>query len=190
MIKQLILSKLFVLSYILLLVNDAVVFASDEEFLLHESTQKMLDQYVALQCKVLRKENAEDQEDQSFHGSFNPNNYTNQNNQLYDIYNDDQNDLDQLIIVLTNTYQKIIVATVTYYLMMDYPGQQNLQFTIAQIIVQDVIKVLKIISKMVIRFILNPDISNSTKIGYCISITCIIVGIKMVVDALPEISEI
>ena len=66
MIKQLILSKLFVLSYILLLVNDAVVFASDEEFLLHESTQKMLDQYVALQCKVLRKENAEDQEDQSF----------------------------------------------------------------------------------------------------------------------------
>ncbi|MGZ6250827.1 MAG: hypothetical protein ACXWL2_02260 [Candidatus Chromulinivorax sp.] len=184
------------MGYILLLTTHNLVLACDEELFLHKSMQKVFDLYVALRCKVLRKENAENQDDQSFHGSFNPNNYQHyNNNQPYDTHfdsymNDDQNDLDQLIIVLTNTYQKIIIATVTYYLMMNLPGQQNLQFTIAQIIVQDIVKILRVISKMIIRFIINPDISNGAKIGYCLSITCIIIAIKIVVDALPDIAEL
>ena len=59
----------------------------------------------------------------------------------------------EIIAILVGTYEKIVGTTVTYYLMMNMPAQQNIQHTIGIIIAQDTIKILNILSKRLLLFI-------------------------------------
>ncbi len=92
----------------------------------------------------------------------------------------------EIMIVLIGTYEKIVGATVTYYLMMNMPIQQNLHQTIAIIIAEDIIKILRILGNQLIHFIFNRHMTIQEKIWYCTWIVGMIVGIKMCIDTIPQ----
>ncbi len=97
-----------------------------------------------------------------------------------------QDCVTDIMIILIGTYEKMIGATVTYYLMMNLPIQQNLHQTIAIILADDIIKIINILGKQLLQFIFNHQISWQKKVWYCAWIVSIIAVIKIGIDQIPQ----
>ncbi len=94
--------------------------------------------------------------------------------------------LIEIMAILMETYQKIIAATVTHYLMIHTPMQQDLQTTIIRIIAGDMIQVFAILGKHLLHFVVSDAVTLQQKLFYCIWFTCIIAMIRIGVDQIPK----
>src|SRR3989339_1038483 len=92
----------------------------------------------------------------------------------------------EIIAILVGTYEKIVGATVTYYLMINMPGQQNIQHTIAIIIAQDAIKILNILSKRLLSCIYSQKMTWQQKAWHCTWVVGVIILIKLGIDQIPQ----
>ena len=92
----------------------------------------------------------------------------------------------EIIAILVGTYEKIVGTTVTYYLMMNMPGQQNIQYSIAVIIAQDAVKILNILSKRLLSFICSQKMTWQQKAWYCTWVAAVIILIKLGIDQIPQ----
>jgi hypothetical protein len=95
----------------------------------------------------------------------------------------------EIISILVETYEKIVGTTVTYYLMMNMPMQQNLQQAIAVIIAQDTLKILHVLGKRLLQFITSQNMTWQQKAWYCTWVAGIIIIIKLGIDQLPQIEK-
>ncbi|MBV8660817.1 MAG: hypothetical protein JO129_01565 [Candidatus Dependentiae bacterium] len=91
-----------------------------------------------------------------------------------------------IMIILTGTYEKIIGVTVTYYLTLNTPIQQNLHNSIAQILAEDSIKIISILGKKLMYFVFNLHLSWQEKLWYCACVISIITIIKLGIDQIPQ----
>ncbi|MDP3787721.1 MAG: hypothetical protein Q8Q60_00205 [Candidatus Chromulinivorax sp.] len=97
-----------------------------------------------------------------------------------------QDCMTDIMIVLIGTYEKIIGATVTYYLMINVPIQQNLHQTIGMILAEDTVKIINILGKQFIHFMFNHHMTWQKKAWYCAWIISILVMIKIGIDQIPQ----
>ena len=95
-----------------------------------------------------------------------------------------------IMIVLVGTYEKIVSATVNYYIMMHTPMQQDLQNNVAMIIAEDVVKIFNILGRRLIVFLIDHKMTWQKKIWYCMSIASVIIMIKIGIDQIPKIVKI
>lgn len=94
--------------------------------------------------------------------------------------------LIDIMIVLVGTYEKMVGATVTYYLMINMPIQYNLQDAVARIIAEDIIKIMSILGKRFIHFIFDRHMTWKEKLWYCAWIISVITLIKIGIDQIPQ----
>jgi hypothetical protein len=87
-----------------------------------------------------------------------------------------------IMVVLVGTYEKIVGATVTYYLMMNMPTHD----TVAIIIAEDIIKIINILGKRLIYFIFNRQMTWQEKVWYCAWVISVIAIIKISIDQIPQ----
>lgn len=102
---------------------------------------------------------------------------------------DDEQQQDFMIdimIVLVGTYEKIVGATVTYYVMMNTPFQQDLQNSVAIIIAKDAVEIFNILGRQLITFIMNHKMTWQKKLWYCMWTISIIAMIKLGIDQIPK----
>ena len=90
-----------------------------------------------------------------------------------------------VMVVLFGTYEKIVGATVTHYVMINMPMQQNLQSTVARIIAEDLIKIISILGKQLMNFIFSKQMTLQEKIWHCAWVFSVIIMIKIGIDQLP-----
>jgi|GEM_PF-1441807 len=91
-----------------------------------------------------------------------------------------------IMIVLVGMYEKIVGATATYYLMAYLPVQQSLHEIVGKIIANGVIEIMSILSRQLIRYIFNQDMTLREKIWYCAWAISIIGLIKVGIDQIPQ----
>lgn len=91
-----------------------------------------------------------------------------------------------IMVILSDTYQKIIKATVAYYVMSNTTIHYDLHTVVAKILAEDSIKIFGILGQGFTRFMLSHTMTWKEKIWYCVSIMVIIVGIKLAIDGLPQ----
>ncbi len=104
-------------------------------------------------------------------------------------YEQDFSDRDCIVeisIILVEMYEKIVSATVTYFLMMHNPMlQQNLHDEVAKIIARDMIKIFAILGKEFIFFIFNKKMTVQEKLARCCAIGAVIIVLKIGIDQFP-----
>ena len=92
----------------------------------------------------------------------------------------------EIITILIETYKKIVGTTVTYYLMMNTPMQQNLQQSIGLIIAEDTLKILHVLGNRLLQFITSQNMTWQQKAWYCTWVAGIIIIMKLGIDQLPQ----
>ena len=98
----------------------------------------------------------------------------------------DHDVVNEVMLILIGTYEKVVGITVTYCLMMHNPMlQYDLRDEIAKIIAQDAIKIISILIKQCTYFIFNKKMNLKEKLWYCGLIASIIVIIKLGLDQIP-----
>lgn len=100
----------------------------------------------------------------------------------YDIAWHNQSFINKIITVLLGMYEKIIGATVTYYLCSNLEYQPNLHEKIAHIIAKDSIKIIGIIGNECIYFFTDDSLSNRRKVVLCCCAISCMIGIKLFID--------
>jgi len=90
----------------------------------------------------------------------------------------------EVIIMFIEMYQKIVEATVAYYLMPNSQVQYNLHDIIMQIITEHTIKIISFLGQKFIEFICNRQMSWQEKISYCACILSMIYIIKIGIEKL------
>ncbi len=98
----------------------------------------------------------------------------------------EQDYMFEIITILMGTYEKIVNATVTHYLMVNIPPQQNLQNTIGIIVAEDIFKIMNILGRRVLSFICDEKMNWQQKIWHCTWITGIIIIMKLSIDQIPK----
>ena len=94
--------------------------------------------------------------------------------------------MNEILVVLIGTYQKIITATVTYYLFVDVPVSYNLNQAIALIIVEDCIKIIKIIKSGLMQSMEASTTNLKSKMLYCLGIGVAVIIIKFGIDKISS----
>ena len=94
----------------------------------------------------------------------------------------------EIMNILSGTYEKIIGATVTYYLMINLAGQNNLHETVAKIMTEDAIKILGILTQEYGYFLSSQTMSLRQKIWYCTCSWLLIMACKMAIDQIPQVT--
>ncbi|MBP6869876.1 hypothetical protein KBC04_03275 [Candidatus Babeliales bacterium] len=102
----------------------------------------------------------------------------------------EQDALYEIITILVGTYQKIVTATVTYYLTQGLPGQQNLHQVTATIVTQDLMEILNVLGKKFISIIKENDLSWKQKACYCAGVAIAIYLVKLKIDAIPILDQV
>ena len=102
----------------------------------------------------------------------------------------DESHSDLIIHIAVNAfvemYQKIVEATVTYYLMPNMPAKQNLHDIIIRIIADDTIRLIALLCRELIHFIFDHQMSWQEKAYHCAWVISVILIIKMGVENLPK----
>ena len=91
-----------------------------------------------------------------------------------------------IMVLLVSMYEKIVAATVTHYLMLHVPGQEDLQITVARIIAQDTVKIIAILGKQLMYFIFSQQMTWQEKLWYCGWVVTVIVIIKLGIDQISK----
>lgn len=92
----------------------------------------------------------------------------------------------EVVLICVEMYEKIIEATVTYYLLINVPGQQNLHDVIVRIIVNHVIKIINILYRQFMHFIFDHELTWKEKVMHCTWILGFIFVIKISLEKLPK----
>ena len=95
-----------------------------------------------------------------------------------------------LFVIFIEMYQKIVEATVAYYLMPNTSIHHNLHDIIIKIIADYVIKLTSILSSKLIDFIFDHKISWQEKVAYCGWILSMMIIIKLGIEQLPKDNNI
>jgi hypothetical protein len=103
-----------------------------------------------------------------------------------DMIHDDQDFVMEIMEILISMYEKIVSASVSYYILMDLPRQEKLQNIVARIIAQDTLKIINILNKKIINYLFNKDMTWERKILYCAFIGVIIMIIKLGIDRIAQ----
>lgn len=118
-----------------------------------------------------------------------------------DVHDDVQSQLSQnnqlgqhdfivdIMAVCVGMYEKIVGATVTYYLMAYLPMHQNLHDIVGKIIAEGIIEITSILSRQLIHYIFNQNMTLREKIWYCGCAISIIGLIKIGIDQIPQIMK-
>ena len=92
----------------------------------------------------------------------------------------------EVVLICVEMYEKIIEATVTYYLLINIPGQQNIHDVIARIIVSHVLKIINILYRQFMHFIFDHELTWKEKVMHCTWILGFIFVIKISLEKLPK----
>lgn len=109
------------------------------------------------------------------------------NNEPHEDCNAEKDTIVEIMIILTGTYEKIINATVTYYIMIHMPMQQDLHTTVALILAEDMAKIVTVLCKRLLEFGLHPSLTWKHKAWYCVWIISMIGIIKLGIDQIPKV---
>ena len=91
-----------------------------------------------------------------------------------------------VMTVFVGVYEKIVGATVTYYLIPHLSMKQNLHDIVGRIIADGVIEIASILSRQLIYYISNQSMTLREKIWYCAWAISIIALIKVGIDQIPQ----
>ena len=107
------------------------------------------------------------------------------------IENEDVKDcVDKILLILVDTYEKIVGATVLYYLMMHDPcAQKDIHSEIAKIMHDATLKILTILKKELLFFVFDKKISLQKKCKACLVIVSIILLMKLGINNFCIISN-
>jgi len=95
----------------------------------------------------------------------------------------------EVILICVEMYEKIIEATVTYYLLINVPGKQNIHDVIIKIIVNHVLKIINILYREFMHYLFNHELTWKEKMIHCAWILGFVFVIKMGLEKLPKTTK-